>query len=59
MKHTIKPKDLLHELEEGERIGEDVKKFLKLDSPPPRPAGAWLGGYNIDVPSTWSAVRWT
>ena len=55
----LQPKELLHELEEGERIGEDIKKFLKLDSPPPRPAGAWPGGYNIDSPyqtDEWRAM---
>lgn len=26
----MKPKDLLHELEQGERIAEDLKRFLTL-----------------------------
>jgi len=28
MKKKLKPSDLLHELEQGERIDEDLKKFL-------------------------------
>jgi len=42
MKSVIKPKDLLHELEQGERIEEDVKKMLmKRNSPSTFNADNW------------------
>lgn len=45
----MKPKDLLHELEQGERIGEDIKKFLmQMNSPSRTTATAWSTYINDD-----------
>jgi len=38
----LKPKDLLHELEQGERIDEDLKRFLTQQTFTTSPMQDWM-----------------